>query len=143
MECFDYNGLKIYYKKIGSGRPVIFLHNGGNSHVIWERQISFLSDSHECYAFDLPGYGMSANPGIRYSLSLYTGFLDEFLLRSSLGPVTLVGNCIGSAIALRYAIEKPINVDRLVLFHILSKSTVRDGMIGPVFRATELIPTLR
>ena len=143
MECFQYNDMSIYYKRVGKGKPVIFLHNGGNSHVIWERQISLLSDSHECFAFDLPGYGMSANPDVRYSLGLYTGFLDAFLVQSGMAHVTLVGHCIGSAISLRYAMEKTERVARIVLFNVLTKATVRAGMLGLLFKATAPFPGVR
>lgn len=135
--------MKIYYTRTGEGKPIIFLHNGGNSHVIWERQIPLFAQSHECFAFDLPGYGASANPNIRYSLGLYTEFLDRFLIQYGLGPVTMIGHCIGSAIALRYTMEKPERVERLILFNILTRETVRAGMLGLLFKSTEPFPGFR
>jgi pimeloyl-ACP methyl ester carboxylesterase len=143
IEDFTYGDLKIFYKKVGSGKPIIFLHNGGNSHIIWNHQLDYFSGSHTCYAFDLPGYGMSANPNATFPLSLYINFLDEFITSRKLAPVTLVGNCVGSASSLTYAMKKPENVDNLILFNILTKQTVWDGSWGLFFKLTAPVPSLR
>jgi pimeloyl-ACP methyl ester carboxylesterase len=143
IEDFTYKGMKIFYRKAGSGKPIVFLHNGGNSHIIWDRQLDYFSSSHTCYAFDLPGYGMSVNPNARFPLGLYTSFLDEFITSRKLAPVTLVGNCVGSATSLTYAMKKPENVDKLILFNILTKATVWDGFWGIFFKLTTPAPSLR
>jgi pimeloyl-ACP methyl ester carboxylesterase len=143
IEDFTYRDLKIFYKKVGSGKPIIFLHNGGNSHIIWTYQLDYFSGSHTCYAFDLPGYGMSVNPNATFPLSLYTSFLEEFITSRKLAPVTLVGNCVGSATSLAYAMKKPENVDKLILFNILTKQTVWDGSWGLFFKLTAPMPSLR
>lgn len=143
MERIDFRGMDIWYHRAGVGKPVLFLHNGGNSHVIWERQISHFAASYECFAFDLPGYGRSANTSMRFTLRFYVDFLREFMRRMGMAKATLVGNCVGSAISLRHAIEKPESVERLVLFNILTKTTVRDGMLGPFFKLTAPVPFVR
>ena len=143
IESFSFRNLKIFYKKTGSGKPIIFLHNGGNSHIIWNHQLDYFSGSHTCYAFDLPGYGMSVNPAARFPLELYTSFLDEFIAKENLAPVTLVGNCVGSATSLTYATKKPENVDKLILFNILTRKTVWDGLLGIFFKLTAPAPSLR
>lgn len=143
FEEFIYKNLKIFYKKAGSGNPMIFLHNGGNSHIIWNHQLDYFSRSHTCYAFDLPGYGLSANPQIRYPLELYTDFLDAFITEKNLTPVTLVGNCIGSATSLTFAMQKPQKVERFILFNILTKQTVWNGSWGLFFKLTAPAPAMR
>lgn len=143
MEAFTYKNLQILYKKTGNGKPMIFLHNGGNSHIIWDHQVEYFSRTHTCYAFDLPGYGMSVNPDIRYPLEIYTSFLDAFIAGQNLAPVTLVGNCIGSATSLTYAMKNPDNVARLVLFNILTRKTVWDGTWGIFFKLTAPVPKMR
>lgn len=135
--------MEVWYHRAGEGSPIVFLHNGGNSHVIWERQVSHFASSYACFAFDLPGYGRSANTSMTYTLRFYVDFLREFMGEMGMGKVTLVGNCVGSAISLRYAIESPESVERLVLFNILTQQTVRDGILGPFFKLTAPAPALR
>ena len=105
--------------------------------------MDYFSGSRTCYAFDLPGYGMSVNPYAKFPLKLYTNFLDEFITRKKLAPVTLVGNCVGSATALTYAMQKPENVDNLILFNVLTKATVWNGLYGIFFKLTALAPAMR
>lgn len=143
IEEFTYKNLKIFYKKSGSGKPVIFLHNGGNTHIIWNHQLDYFSGSRTCFAFDLPGYGLSANPDATFPLELYTDFLDAFIEEKNLAPVTLVGNCVGSATSLTYAMKKPENVGKLILFNVLTKATVWGGILGTIFKMTEPAPSIR
>jgi pimeloyl-ACP methyl ester carboxylesterase len=142
-EYFDFNDCRIFYLHAGTGRPMLFLHNGGASHKIWERQSAHFADQFECFTFDLPGYGASANPKKRYPLKLYVEFLSAFITARNLQRVVLVGNCIGSATSLLYTIQSPRVVERLILFNLLTDATVRDGNLGLIFKATEPVPFLR
>ena len=36
MSTFRFRGHDVYYRREGSGPPMVFLHNGGTSHRIWE-----------------------------------------------------------------------------------------------------------
>jgi len=142
MKCrFDFEGARVFYTTHGSGKPMLLLHNGGASHRIWERQIEHFSASHRCIAFDLPGYGRSADAGLRTSLGFHVDWLDAFCTLHGIEGATLVGNCMGSAIALAYANAFPARVERLVLFHPLTKRTVLAGPYAPIFRLTT--PRLR
>lgn len=123
--------------------PLLFLHNGGASHKIWERQVAYFADRYECFSFDLPGYGASADPALRYPLQSYVDFLEAFTSAKKISNLTLIGNCIGSAISLSYAMRNPLSVDRLVLFNLLTNATVRDGELAYIFNATERLPALR
>lgn len=136
---FAFRGRSYSYWKIGSGDPVVFLHNAGTSHSIWQRQVSSLSSRNTCYLVDLPGYGNSNETGIVYSLEFYIDFLDRLLRQAEITDVTLIGNCLGSAISLRFAMDRSDLVRSLILFHILSPTTVREGLLRPLFAATERV----
>ena len=143
VDMIDFRGTKVWFHKMGTGRPLLFLHNGGNSHAIWNRQLSHFANAYECFAFDLPGYGKSTNPSTRFTLRSYVDFLQEFMRRMEMERVILIGNCVGSAIALAHAMEKPESVERLVLFNVLTKSTIREGLLGPLFKLTAPVPFVR
>ena len=49
---FDYQGYKVFYVEAGKGDPMVFLHNGGTSHRIWENQLRHFSRKYHVYAMD-------------------------------------------------------------------------------------------
>lgn len=49
--------LQVYYKKQGSGTPIVFLHAGYQDVGMWDNQFAYFSPHHTVIAFDLPGHG--------------------------------------------------------------------------------------
>lgn len=50
---------KIYYEKIGTGKPLILVHGNGENHTIFNELIDALKDSFTIYAMDTRGHGES------------------------------------------------------------------------------------
>jgi len=138
-DAWDFGGYKIMYHKSGKGEPMIFLHNGGTDHRIWDFQVKHFASTHTIYALDILGFGESDKPRTSYSLDLYTKMVEGFVEDLNLSSVTLVGNCIGSSTALSYASQHPEKVKRLILFNILTEDTLREGAYG-YWRTMSRIP---
>lgn len=142
MESFDFRGQRIVYERTGQGPPVVMLHNGGASHAIWRDVAARLADSYEIFALDLLGFGDSAKPGSGYTLDNYVAMLEEFLRAHGLDKVTLVGNCMGCAIALAFTERHPDSVNALVLCNPLTESTFLGGWLGPFLWLRERLPAV-
>jgi pimeloyl-ACP methyl ester carboxylesterase len=142
VETFYFRGWPIRYRVAGAGPPVILLHNGGSSSVIWCELMPRLSGRYQLFAFDLLGYGASARPGRDYTLDCYIDFLAEFVEQQRLAPVSLVGNCMGSAISLGFAIRRPGDVRALVLINPLTVATFLAGILGLTLRLRRRAPRL-
>lgn len=142
METFEFRGWKIRYRREGSGEPVIFLHNGGTSHAIWAELLPRIAQTHEVFAVDLLGYGESDKPGTSYSLDDYAASLGELIDSQCDEPVTLVGNCMGSAISLQFAMKRPEDVRALVLINPLTEATFSAGWLGSLLRMRRGLPRL-
>jgi len=140
METFRYQNLNIRYIQAGQGKPVVFLHNGGTSHVIWKDIIRQLTDSYRIFAIDLLGYGSSSEPEEDYTLAKHVEILAAFIKCHQLKDIKLVGNCMGSAISIKYAMNDPGNVSSLILINPLTVNTFTAGQLGVFLRLRQTAP---
>lgn len=140
MEIFRHQNLDIKYIQTGQGQPIVFLHNGGTSHVIWKDVIAQLTGSYEIFAPDLLGYGSSSRPGSDYTLDKHVEILTAFIEYHQLRNITLVGNCMGSAMSIKYAMNHPENVSSLVLINPLTVNTFTAGKLGSFLRLRQKAP---
>lgn len=79
----DYYGWRygnIYYKKKGSGKPILLLHDldACSSSYEWDKVMEGLSESYTVYAIDLLGCGRSDKPAITYTNYLYVQLITDF-----------------------------------------------------------------
>lgn len=97
----------------------VFVHGLGGSSTNWTELAGALSSRWHGVAPDLPGFGRSAAPGgADYSPASHAtavGALLEHLTARGRGPVHLLGNSLGGAVALLVAAERPDLVRTLTL----------------------------
>ena len=80
-QYYDWRGIKVYFRKSGSGTPLILLHSIHPcfSSAEWEKAEKELSKNHTVYALDFPGCGRSDKPGITFTSFLYASMLANFI----------------------------------------------------------------
>lgn len=95
---------------------LVFLHGSGDDAHVWDALIAHLPE-YAAIALDLPGHGALTNrPGpTTMTVDDYAGAVRAELTRRGLEHVCVVGHSLGSAIALRMAVEYPALVSRLAL----------------------------
>lgn len=141
METFEYENLSIRYLRAGAGAPIVLLHNGGTSHAIWKDVIPLL-DGFEVFALDLLGFGESSKPERGYELERHVAILGAFVEAHRLAPAFLVGNCMGSATSLAYAMRRSNAVRAMVLINTLTTATFAKGLYGPMLGLPRRAPAL-
>lgn len=71
---------RVYYRKIGSGKPILLVHDllPGGSGYEWEEIEEKLSQEYTVYTLDLLGCGRSDKPKITYTNFIYVQLLCDF-----------------------------------------------------------------
>ena len=115
------DGARIWYRKSGSGPPLLHIHGSAFGHANFSRLTPLLAPHFEVIDFDLPGYGDSSSP---QAITGFEGFAQ--LVRDLIGElgypkVSIHGTSFGAMIALTLAAQHPSVVDRLVLSCFLAR----------------------
>ncbi|MFC7502495.1 alpha/beta fold hydrolase, partial [Nocardioides sp. GCM10030258] len=104
---------------VGGGLPFVLLHGGGPGASAWSNFGSALprfAEKFRTLLVDQPGFGSSDKPEVtanyfRHSASYLLKLLDELQIEK----IHLLGNSLGGGTAMRFALENPDRVGRLVL----------------------------
>ena len=107
--------LDIHYLSGGQGDPLVVIHGGGDGARAWLRNMAELSENYTIYVPDLPGFGSSQPMAGGHDIGEFVEFLEDFTHSLGLKHFHLVGHSIGGGIALRYALEFPHKIGKLVL----------------------------
>jgi pimeloyl-ACP methyl ester carboxylesterase len=105
-------GGQIYYEAAGRGPAVVLVHGGYGDHRMWDDQFTALSNDFRVVRYDHRGFGRSPAPAGAYSPAS-----DLLRLMEHLGieRAHLVGNSVGGAFVLDFALLHPARTDRLVV----------------------------
>jgi 3-oxoadipate enol-lactonase len=102
----------LWYEDVGTGRPVILLHEGVVDSRIWDRVVPLLADELRVIRYDQRGYGKSPAWTDSYSP---VDDLVSVVDAAGVEHAALVGASRGGRIALQAALERPERVSALVL----------------------------
>lgn len=78
---FDWRYGRIFYKKSGSGSPLLLIHDlaPSSSSYEWNQLEQHLAKEHTVYSIDLLGCGRSDKPNITYTNFLYVQLISDFV----------------------------------------------------------------
>lgn len=97
------DGVEIYFKDWGSGKPVLFSHGWPLDADMWDYQMHYLaSHGYRAIAFDRRGFGRSDQPWNGYDYDTFADDIKELIEHLDLHDVTLVGFSMGGGDVSRY-----------------------------------------
>jgi pimeloyl-ACP methyl ester carboxylesterase len=109
--------MPVFFKREGSGPPLILIHGFPMNHSVWEDFKEPLLADYTIYTPDLPGLGQSDILKDGFTLQDVARSMNTWVSDNNLQQGVLVGHSLGGYIALEMVKENPSWFTGLVLFH--------------------------
>lgn len=111
---------RVHYHDAGEGEVVVFLHGAGGGASGYSNfkgnYPAFAAAGYRVIVPDMLGFGLSSKPDIpMYDLDFFVAGIKGLVDALGLERITLLGNSLGGAVALGYALAYPDQVSRLIL----------------------------
>ncbi len=103
------DGVDLYYEEVGSGTPLVFVHEFAGDIRSWEPQLRFFGRRYCCVAFNARGYPPSAVPSDpkAYSQARATDDIAAVIRGLNLAPAHVVGLSMGAFATLHLGLRHP------------------------------------
>jgi len=122
-DFLNINGDSIFYKILGKGDPILFIHGGpGLDHSYLLPQMAGLSEHFQLIFYDQRACGRSSYNVDTTSISI-SGFMNDIEeLRKELNieKLTILGHSWGSLLAMNYGIQHAQNIKKMILVNPVS-----------------------
>ena len=113
--------MKLNYKKLGEGEPLIILHGLFGSLDNWQTHGKKLAEYFEVYLVDQRNHGKS-DWSDDFNYDLMAEDLKELILNQGLDDVILIGHSMGGKTIMRYAQKYPDTISKMIVVDMGVKS---------------------
>jgi pimeloyl-ACP methyl ester carboxylesterase len=144
------DGVKLYYEEIGSGAPVIFVHEFAADYRSWEMQMRHFGQRYRCITYSARGYPPSEVPEkpTSYSQDRATDDIAAVLDHLKIDKAHVVGLSMGGFASLHFGFRHPRRALSLVVagvgygaekeqqgkfkseVEVVAKSLLNEGMVA-------------
>jgi pimeloyl-ACP methyl ester carboxylesterase len=115
------SGASLWYKKTGSGLPLLQIHGSAFGHRNFEKVTPIAARHYEVIDFDLPGYGESRSGTPLRDMGAISDLVCELIHGLGYARLNVHGTSFGAMIAVNLAARHPEVVDHLVLSCFLAR----------------------
>jgi haloalkane dehalogenase len=131
----------IFFREVGTGTPLVFLHGNPTSSHLWRHVLPTVGMSGRCLAPDLIGMGDSGKPDIAYTFDDHARYLDAWIDALDLERVVLIGHDWGGALAFDWAARHPGRVRGIAFTETIVKPMSWDDFPAAARPLFELMRT--
>jgi len=105
----SHDGFSLFYQDVGTGVPIVFVHEFGGDHRSWEPQVNHFSRHHRCLTFAARGYPPSDVPESFAVYSQENAVRDIAAVMDACGidAANIVGLSMGGFAALHFGLMFP------------------------------------
>lgn len=125
--------MKLHYRELGEGQPLVFLHGLFGSADNWLTQSRVLSERYRTFALDLRNHGQSPHDDA-FDYPSMVEDLRMFMEQHGIDQPIVVGHSMGGKVAMNFAVAHPDLLQRLVVvdiaprFYDLAHYTILEGL---------------
>ena len=113
--------MKLFYRKIGSGQPLLILHGLFGQSDNWNSLAKlFAEKGFEVFTIDLRNHGLSPHDD-EWDYETMSKDVLELITDCNLQQVDLIGHSMGGKVAMRLAIDYPELINKLIVVDISPK----------------------
>jgi haloacetate dehalogenase len=113
------DGVRLHYVRAGSGPLVVLLHGWPQTGLCWREVIGPLAADHTVVAPDLRGYGLSDKSAGGYDKRRMAADMAGLVQALGFDRAAVVGHDRGARVAHRWALDRPDQVERLVVLDVV------------------------
>ena len=124
-KVWSWKGFKCHWRLLGekNRRPLLFIHGFGASSSHWRKNAqAFVNAGFRVYSIDLIGFGDSDQPGTnqirkldnRFWSNQIEDFLEQVVKTKKFGKAVIIGNSLGSLVALTTSVSRPELIAALI-----------------------------
>jgi len=127
--------MKLNYKQFGQGEPIIILHGLFGTLDNWQTIAKKLAENYMVFIIDQRNHGKSPHSDA-FSYKILAEDLKAFMLEQHMYEATIIGHSMGGKVAMRFALDYPDMVTKLVVVDIAPKQysgghqVIFDAMFG-------------
>jgi len=100
-DTFTYENQKLFYRRVGTGKPLLVLHGWGSSGRVMMPLAESLAHIRCCYVIDLPGFGESPAPQTGWCVDDYANIIKAFIHSLEVEKMDVLVHSFGGRIALK------------------------------------------
>jgi pimeloyl-ACP methyl ester carboxylesterase len=111
------DNVELYYEEVGSGTPIVFVHEFAGDYRSWEPQMRYFARRYRCIAYNARGYPPSAvpAPGVGYSQARAAADIRCVLDQLKIDKAHVVGLSMGGLAVLHFGLTYPARARSLLV----------------------------
>ena len=113
--------MKLFFREIGEGKPMIILHGLFGSSDNWLSVSKRLGEFRKLYIVDLRNHGQSPHDPV-FDYDGMVKDLEDFIQTQGLDKPDLLGHSLGGKVAMKFAAAHPDLLDNLIVVDIAPRA---------------------
>lgn len=125
MPYIELEDITVHYESNGKGTPFVFIQGAFVSSTMWEKQVSFFSNTFQTLIYDIRGHGKTGpSSQKKYSVEVYVDDLINLLDALKIDRPIICGISLGGMIAQIFATKFPERLSVLILADTVATITL-------------------